>query len=382
MAAPGRPQDPGQPVDGGWLADPVECGPAAGLGLYLHVPDALRPGPGTVPAYLAAVRTHLDAPVPGCVDPTWCGGRSVSSVFVGGLPGRLDPADLAGLLEDVRDRLELADDAEVTVELDPREASSVRLGPLVEAGVTRVSVDAGSLVPEVLATLGRRHAAGDALEAVRRVRSAGIAHVDVSLVYGSSAETADDWERSLVTAAGSPADHITVSARSVGDRPSGAVVDEDVLRERFERARTALGDAGFDHYEISSLARGVSARSAQVLLYARHGEYLGVGAGAHGHVDGCRWWMHVPPDRYVGAVADGDDPVAGHEVLGQEQRAMERLLLGLGLREGLDLRDVPPVDEDAVDDAVTAGLVEVADGRLRCTPRSWFLLDEAVRRLT
>lgn len=382
MAAPGRGPDAGSGADDRWLTDPVECGPAAGLGLYVHVPDALRPGPGTVPAYLAAMRSHLDAPAPGCLDPTWRDGRSVSSVFVGGASGRLDPADLAGLLEDVRDGLDTADDAEVTVELNPREASTARLRPLAEAGVTRVSLRAGSFVPDVLTALGRRHAAGEGLEAVRRARSAGIAHVDVSLVYGAPAESADDWERSLGTAAGSPADHITVSARSVGDSAPGALADDDVLRDRFESARTTLGDADFDHYEVSSLARAASARSAHVLLYARHGEYLGVGAGAHGHISGCRWWMHASPRRYVGAVADGADPVAGHEVLGQEQRAMERLLLGLGLREGLDLRDVPPVDEDALEDTVTADLVEVADGRLRCTPRGWFLLDEAVRRLT
>jgi coproporphyrinogen III oxidase-like Fe-S oxidoreductase len=147
-------------------------------------------------------------------------------------------------------------------------------------------------------------------------------------------------------------------------------------------ARDVLGAGGFDHYEVSNWALGASRRSVHNLLYWRHGDYLGVGVGAHGHVAGRRWWSTRSTDRYLEAVESAASPVTGDEHLDDDQRAQERLLLGLRVREGLHPADLPPIDPLALEDALRAGLVETACGRLRATRSGWFLLDDAVARLT
>jgi len=155
-----------------------------------------------------------------------------------------------------------------------------------------------------------------------------------------------------------------------------------------------LGAAGFLHYEVANFARPDAMRSRHNVLYWRHGDYLGVGVGAHAHRDGRRWWTTRSTSRYLEAAeaaADGRGlrdamgrmaEVTEEELLDADARALERLLLGLRLVEGIHPFDVPPVPVEALDDVVRAGLVTMSCGRLQATEPGWFLLDETVRRLT
>jgi coproporphyrinogen III oxidase-like Fe-S oxidoreductase len=143
-----------------------------------------------------------------------------------------------------------------------------------------------------------------------------------------------------------------------------------------------LAAAGFEHYEVSNWARGPARRSRHNVLYWRHGDYLGFGVGAHGHRGGHRTWQHRSIERWLADVADGRTPLGGEERLTDGERAGERLLLGLRLREGLHPRDVPPLAEVAIQDAADAGLLELTCGRFQASEDGWYLLDELVRRLT
>ena len=229
---------------------------------------------------------------------------------------------------------------------------------------------------------------------------AGIEEVSLDLIYGTPGETATDWDATLATAITADLDHVSAYALTIhGSTPFGratargtlSLPDDDVQAARFDRARELLEPAGFEHYELSNWARlradrdgGVvrPRRSRHNVLYWRHGDYLAAGVGAHGHLAGQRRWVTRSTTSYLAAVEAGEDPTAGRETLDAEERGLERLLLGLRLRDGLHPADVPPVEPMAFEDALDAGLVETACGRLRCTERGWFLLDEAVRRLT
>ena len=401
-------------LSAGWLEAPVECGAAAGFGLYLHVPfchhrcgycDFATAAIGGVdPAevevlldrYLAALRTDLVRQVsPGF----W---PALTSVFIGGgTPTLLGGARLAALLDTVRAHLEVADDVEVTVEANPETVGPDLLAALSAAGVTRLSMGAQSLVPQVLTTLERGHGPDRPAQAVAEARAAGIAEVSLDLIYGTPGERDQDWLATLAGVATLPVDHLSAYALTLhANTPFGREVaagrmpapDDDVQRERFEAAREVLGAAGFEAYEVSNFARATRrvgangapapARSRHNLLYWRHGDYLGVGVGAHGHHAGRRWWSTRSTSAYLTAVEAGASPVTGEEHLDVSERALERLLLGLRVREGLHPGDLPPIDPLALEDAVAAGLVEIACGRLRCTRDGWFLLDEAVERLT
>jgi len=399
-----------------WLDDPVESGPAAGFGVYLHVPfchhrcgycdfatDAVGGRDDTEMLFhryvealrrdlarqvAAGRRSHGPAARRDHLDDAW---PTVTSIFVGGgTPTMLPPDLLAGVVASVGAELDVAPTAEITVECNPETASEELFGALAAAGVTRISMGAQSFTPSVLTTLERGHTAQRPVEAVRQARAAGIGEINLDLIFGTPGETDDDWRQTLRTVLAAGTDHVSAYALTIHDStPFGRAIahgsmpapDDDVQADRFAIAREVLGGGGFEHYEVSNWALGSARRSRHNLLYWRHGDYLAVGVGAHGHLAGRRWWTTRSTARYLAAVEADTSPVAGSEDLALDQQAHERLLLGLRVREGLHPADVPPLEPMALEDAMEAGLITTACGRLQCTEDGWFLLDEAVSRL-
>jgi putative oxygen-independent coproporphyrinogen III oxidase len=385
---------------GRWLATPVESGAAAGFGVYLHVPfchhrcgycdfATVAVGDGDealYDRYLSAMVADIDR---------WSHRRGdwpvVTSVFVGGgTPTMIGARRLTALLEALRTRFELAADVEVTVEANPETCSVALFDALAAAGVTRVSMGAQSFVTHVLARLERGHSASRTARAVDEARRGGIDAVSLDLIYGTPGESDDDWAASLRGVLETGVDHVSAYALTIHDNTSfgralaaGSMPrpDDDVLSDRFEVARALLPAAGFEHYEVSNFARGTMRRSRHNVLYWRHGDYVGIGVGAHGHLDGRRWWTTRSIERYCHALETGGEPIAGTEDLSVDERAAERLMLGLRLSEGLHPNDVPPLDALALEDAMDAGLITTACGRLQATDHGWYLLDEAVTRL-
>ena len=384
-----------------WLDAPVESGSAAGFGVYVHVPfcttrcgycDFAVVAVGEREDADATMRDYVDLLRREIRDEARGRDREVTSVFVGGgTPTLLDAALLASVLDELRASYDLAPDAEVTVECNPETADPASFARLVAAGVNRLSIGAQSFTAGVLATLDRRHDPDNVGRAVALARGAGVAQVSVDLIFGTPGETDDDWARTLATTIGLGVDHVSAYALTVhDDTPMGRDVaagrvpapDDDTQRHRFDLARDLLGAAGFTQYEVSNWATADTTRSRHNVLYWRHGDYLAFGVGAHGHLGGHRWWRPRSLQRWARAVAVGEPAVAGQEHVDVDERATERLLLGLRLREGLHPHDVPPIDPMALEDAMANGLVTTSCGRLQCTEDGWFLLDEAVRRLT
>jgi oxygen-independent coproporphyrinogen-3 oxidase len=262
---------------------------------------------------------------------------------------------------------------------------------------------AQSFDPAVLSTLDRLHRPEHVAEAVAMVREAGIPEVSLDLIYGTPGEDAASWQASLAAVLSAGVDHVSAYALGVhANTPLGRAVaagrvpspDDDAQRDRFDEASELLSAEGFVHYEVANFARGDARRSRHNVLYWRHGDYLGVGVGAHAHADGRRWWTTRSMSRYLEEVGRASiDPalrdargrvvaVTEEEVLSEEERALERLMLGLRLREGLHPHDVPDVDAMALEEAVQLDLITLSCGRVQATRPGWFLLDEAVRRLS
>jgi len=403
--------------DDAWLTDPLESGTAAGFGVYLHVPfchhrcgycDFATEAVGGLAAddrdalmrrYVRALEQDLGRQAEAAA----LVGRQVTSVFVGGgTPTLLAPDELARLVRAVGQDLDLASDVEVTVECNPETASVELFGALAAAGVDRISMGAQSFDPTVLSVLERQHRPERTAEAVDLARAAGITRVSLDLIYGTPGESEASWGESLAAVLATGVEHVSAYALSVhANTPLGRAVaagrvpppDDDVQRERFEQLRHVLLGAGFLHYEVANLARSDALRSRHNVLYWRHGDYLGVGVGAHAHLDGRRWWSTRSTSRYLDAVeAAQHDPAAldglgrvteatEEELLDVDARALERLMLGLRLVEGLHPFDVPPLAVEVLEDAVRDGLVTMACGRLQATEDGWYLIDETVRRL-
>ncbi len=300
-----------------------------------------------------------------------------TSVFVGGgTPSRL-PADL---LAEILGAIPRRRGAEVTVECNPEDASAPLFAVWRSAGVDRVSFGVQSMVPHVLAGLGRRHDPDAVARAVALAGGAGFSSVNVDLIFGGAGESDDDFRHSLEAVLGlDPApDHVSAYALTVEPgTPLAADTarhpDDDVQAHRYALADEVLTGAGFAWYEVSNWARpGHSCRHNR--LYWEQGDYRGIGAAAHSHRRGRRWWNIRTPERYIDAVDAGRPTTAGEEVLSAEQRLFEGLALALRTSAGVPASMVP-------DDPDLAGLIDRHGARAVLTVRGRLLANEVTTRL-
>ncbi|SDT04857.1 oxygen-independent coproporphyrinogen-3 oxidase [Friedmanniella luteola] len=393
------------PADGALPAAARAEVAAAPLSVYLHVPfcttrcgycdfntytaTELGPEPGASQAgyaETAARELALAARVLGPEAPP------VSTVFVGGgTPTLLPPADLALLLDAVREHLGLAPDAEVTTESNPESVDAADLAALREAGFTRISFGMQSAVPHVLATLDRVHSPGRPQQAVAEARAAGFDSVSLDLIYGTPGESLDDWATSLDAALAAEPDHVSAYALIVEDgtrlaaqvrRGRLPMTDDDDLADKYLLAQERLTAAGHTAYEVSNWARGEEHRCRHNLAYWRGHAWWGVGPGAHSHVGGVRWWNVKHPAAYAGRIAAGVSPAHARELLDADDRRVERVLLELRLSDGLDLAVLTPSERRRVPDLVARGLAAVsAADTLVLTLTGRLLADGVVRDL-
>ncbi|MDR1806664.1 MAG: radical SAM family heme chaperone HemW [Propionibacteriaceae bacterium] len=366
----------------------VEGRREAPLSLYVHVPwcrarcgycDFNTYVSAPQPGYLAALHAELGLAA------AVVGPRRVDTVyFGGGTPTLLPPADFAALLVTIRERFDLDPGAEVTTEANPETLSPEYVERLRAAGVTRLSLGFQSAVPHVLATLDRVHTPGRALDAVTWARRAGFESVSLDLIYGTPGESLDDWRATLDAAVAARPDHISAYALIVeeGTRLAARMKrgelpypDDDLMADQYLLADQVFERAGWPWYELSNW--GEPCRHN--LAYWLSEDWWGVGAGAHSHVGGIRWWNWRLPAAYAARLPES--PAEAREVLSADQRRMERVLLELRLASGLDESCLTASERGRVAGFVEAGLVALRGGRVVLTPPGRLLADAVTREL-
>lgn len=351
------------------------------FGVYVHVPFCLRRCDycafatwddrlHLVARYVGAVRREVAAAVAEGLP------EATSVFFGGGTPSLLDPPALGAVL----DAIPRAPGAEVTVECNPDTVDAARPAGYRERGVTRISLGVQSMVPHVLASLGRTHAVANVEAAVDGISAAGYATFNLDLIYGAVGESLDDWRRTLegVVALAPPhvsAYGLTVEPGTPLAADPGRHPDDDDQADKYVLAEEVLRAAGLANYEISNWARpGHECRHN--LLYWSQGEYRGFGCAAHSHAGGRRWWNVRTPERYAELVESGRSPEAAGERLGAGERRLEGLQLALRTREGV------PADALAADEAgALGGLIERRGDRLALTVQGRLLANEVAVRL-
>lgn len=314
--------------------------------------------------------------------------RPVTTVFFGGgTPTLLGAADLVRILAVIRTEFGLDAEAEVTTEANPDSVDPGMLADLRDGGFTRVSFGVQSVAPRVLATLDRTHTPGRALQAIAEARAAGFGHVSADLIYATPGETHEDLQDSVDAVLDAGIDHLSAYSLIVedGTRLAARVrrgelppPDDDVAAERYRLVDAAAQRAGLRWYEVSNWSRPGS-ECRHNLGYWRNADWWGVGPGAHGHMDGRRWWNLKHPAAYAQAVAQGLPAVAGEEVVDAEGRALERIMLGMRLREGLAISGLPRAEVDRLS---SEGLIEMSADRIALTSSGRLLADAVVRRLS
>jgi putative oxygen-independent coproporphyrinogen III oxidase len=264
-----------------------------GLALYVHLPWCVRKCPycdfnshqlkSARPdrAYLDALMQDFEAELPLVAN------RRIDTVFFGGgTPSLFSPDDFAWLLHGIRQRIEFAADAEITLEANPGTVERGRFAGYRDAGINRVSLGAQTFSAAALERLGRIHSSDDTHRAVEELRSAGIGNFNLDLMYALPEQTLDAAIFDVKTACALAPPHISYYQLTLEPgtvfhaRPPPLPDDEAAWRIQSE-CQALLSAAGYVQYEVSAYARdGFQCRHN--LNYWLFGDYLGIGAGAHG----------------------------------------------------------------------------------------------------
>jgi putative oxygen-independent coproporphyrinogen III oxidase len=264
------------------------------LSLYVHFPWCVRKCPycdfnshalhGALPAgqYVESLLRDL------ALQASAAQGRELQSIFLGGgTPSLFSPSALARLLEGVREQLPLAADVEVTLEANPGTIERGRFADYRAGGINRVSLGAQSFDPEQLERLGRIHTAADSERAVEELHAAGLTNFNLDLMYGlpqqTVAQALADIERALALQPAHISHYqLTLEPGTLfAGRPPTGMPDTDRCADMQLACQQRLAEAQYTQYEVSAYARA-GARCRHNLNYWRFGDYLGIGAGAHG----------------------------------------------------------------------------------------------------
>jgi oxygen-independent coproporphyrinogen-3 oxidase len=319
---------------------------ASELGLYIHLPFCARRCPYCdFPAQpfsaplaqplLQALRRHLSR----LPDMHPVSGRRLSSVYVGGGTPSLWPASaLAQLLEEVNKYFVLDEDAEISLEANPDTLSPGKLVKLRRAGCNRLSLGVQSFAPDSLGILGRSHRPGHISKAVQWARQAGFANLSLDIMYGLPGQNLVMAAEDVGHALGLCPDHLSLYQLTLNpDTPMGRqyrpghapMPAEDLVLAMEEQSYQLCERAGLERYEISNLARpGFQCRHNTSTWQG--GDYLALGPGAHGHLNGRRWANYSDLVTYIKAWApDGKEGAEFCEELTIRQRALEQFKQGL-----------------------------------------------------
>jgi putative oxygen-independent coproporphyrinogen III oxidase len=323
----------------------------APLSLYIHLPWCVRKCPycdfnsytagdrAPRARYLDALQTDLTA------EAERAGERPLVSVFLGGgTPSLFTPDEIAGLLEALRERYVLADDIEITMEANPGTVECGDPAGYRQAGVNRLSIGAQSFSPASLALLGRIHSVEDISRAVRAATAAGFSNINIDLMYALPGQDVAAALFDIEQAAGLEPQHLswyqlTLEPNTVFHaRPPAGLPGEDTSFDIQQRGQQRLAELGYEQYEVSAYARN-DRRSVHNLNYWTFGDYLAVGAGAHGKITNdegiWRYAKIANPQQYMEQQEQGGDAPALKPVHA-EDRLFEFLLNALRLTDGFD----------------------------------------------
>ncbi len=263
------------------------------LSLYIHIPWCVRKCPycdfnshaesGALPeqAYLNALIADLDRDRPTARH------RELRSIFFGGgTPSLFSPQTLGAIIEAANIRFAFAPDIEISLEANPGTTEQQRFKDFHSAGINRLSLGIQSLNSHHLSTLGRIHDREQAINAVYQARKAGFENINLDLMHGLPAQSIDNAAKDLTDALALEPEHLswyqlTIEPNTEFYKRPPQLPEDDTLAAIQERGFELLEQAGFEHYEVSAFARA-GRQSKHNMNYWQFGDYIGIGAGAHG----------------------------------------------------------------------------------------------------
>ncbi|MFT8737375.1 MAG: radical SAM family heme chaperone HemW [Zymomonas mobilis] len=379
-------------------------GQDAPLALYIHWPFCLAKCPYC--DFNSHVRSGIDQAVwrdallaDMAYEARLTAGRPLGSIFFGGgTPSLMPPETVATLIEAAGRYWKMAADIEITLEANPSSVEADRFQSLALAGVNRLSLGVQALDDESLRFLGRIHNVEEALSALE-VAQRAFPRVSFDLIYGRPDQSIEDWQRELKQALAFGTDHLSLYQLTIeeGTRFHSLVrqrkitpMDSDKAADLFDMTRDMTREAGLPAYEISNHARPHS-ESRHNLAYWRYDDYIGIGAGAHGRRHHAVTIRHRKPENWLAAIEGQHHGIKEETPITARDQAIEALLMGLRLTEGVDLERITRrtgldvsefLDEEAVSRYIGQGLLAKEAGRLWVTEQAVLLTDALIREVS
>ncbi|MBX9861028.1 MAG: radical SAM family heme chaperone HemW [Sphingomonas sp.] len=324
--------------------------------------------------------------------------RRLGSIFFGGgTPSLMPPATVAALIAAAEDSWGFDGDIEITLEANPSSVEAARFADLAAAGVNRVSLGLQALDDAALAFLGRAHDVAEGLAALDTAQR-HFGRVSFDLIYARPGQSQAAWEAELARALSFGTEHLSLyqltiepGTRFATEAAAGrlTIPEDEEAASLFEATRVIAAAAGLPAYEVSNHARS-GAESRHNLTYWRYRDYAGIGPGAHGRRGGMATMRHKKPENWLSAMARNGHGIEIEDALSPESRRAEALLMGLRLREGVDLARVAALSGEAVETVVDARAAEtlkaegliVRDGPwLRATEAGMLVLNAIIASL-
>ncbi len=326
-------------------------------------------------------------------------GRVLNTVFFGGgTPSLMDPELVHSILERIRSTWRLANDLEITLEANPGSVEAGRFRGYSDAGVNRISMGVQALNDADLRRLGRLHTVAEARSAFDIARSV-FDRVNFDLIYARQDQTLAAWKAELAEALAMAIDHFSLyqltiedgtafGARHAAGRLRG-LPEDDLSADMYLITQDICESAGLPAYEVSNHARA-GFESRHNLIYWRAGDYAGIGPGAHGRLTlGGKRWATDTPKSPLGWLAQVEKTGNGESLRDQidpRGRAIEYLMMGLRLREGLDMDRYADLGGTALDPEILAqlhdiGMTETEGHHLRATRNGRAVLNAVIREL-
>ncbi len=369
------------------------------LALYIHFPWCIRKCPycdfnshelkDALPeqAYIQALLQDLEQELPAI----W--GRSIISIFMGGgTPSLFSPEAMESLISGLRARLNLAADIEITMEANPGSVERDKFAEFRAAGINRLSIGVQSFQDEHLSKLGRIHNARDAIRAAETAHKVGLDNFNLDLMYALPGQTPQQAQADVATAIDLEPAHIsyyqlTIEPNTFFYHQPPTLPDDEFTHSIETTCREQLTLAGYARYEISAYAR-TDKRCVHNLNYWEFGDYLGIGAGAHGKLSDAHqqhisrsWKLKHPRDYLMNAATPAR--IGGSDILKPEDVSFEFMLNALRLidgvsielfeqRTGLSLESIG----DTLAQAREIGLLEERTNMIRPTSRGLDYLND------
>ena len=283
--------------------------------------------------------------------------------FGGGTPTLMESKDLGRVISTIGSLFELDRDAEITTEANPDTVTKEKLAELREAGFNRVSFGMQSAVPHVLQALDRTHNPENVQKATTWAGEVGFDEISVDLIYGTAGESLADWQVSIDSALALPITHISAYALIVEDGTKlgaqvkrGEVVmpDDDQTADKYLMADEKFSSAGFDWYELSNWSKPGS-ESRHNMAYWNGDNWWGIGAGAHSHIDGRRFWNVKHPSAYAKKLVENGNPMQEEEILTSSQSRSEEIMLRIRLVGGISKSYLTEGEQSSLENFLAEG---------------------------